>query len=241
MTISTANKPRAFLTARWSNLGILSYAVPPEVLEPLTPPGCELDTREGRAYVSLVAFDFRQTRVWGISWPMARNFPEVNLRFYVRNEGRRGVCFVREFVPCQAVALAARLLYNEPYKGVAMKNDIVESVDAITIRHELEIGRRSHTLEVVGRKPAVRPGAESEEHFFKEHNWGYGTSRAGRLIAYQVEHETWDVFPVASYKLHWDWQAVYGPQWAFLQDRPPDHLLLAAGSAVRVMPLERQW
>ena len=39
-----------FLTARWSNLILLTYAVPPELLRPRLTPDLELDTRDGKAF-----------------------------------------------------------------------------------------------------------------------------------------------------------------------------------------------
>ena len=42
-----------FLTAVWSDLILLSYAVPDEVLTPYLPPGLELDRWEGSAWCSL--------------------------------------------------------------------------------------------------------------------------------------------------------------------------------------------
>ena len=106
----------AFLTARWSNLCLFTYAVPADLLRRRVPPGLELDRREGlagEAFVSLVAFDFLDTRVLGVPWPGFRNFPEINLRFYVRRPtpdggAERGVVFVREFVPQRLVAWMAR-------------------------------------------------------------------------------------------------------------------------------------
>src|SRR3954469_20731239 len=109
-----------FLTARWSNLCLLTYAVPPALLEPRLPPGLDLDLRDGQAFVSLVAFDFLDTRVLGVPWPGFRNFPEINLRFYARRGDERGVVFVREWVPQRLVAWLARTLYNEPYAAAAM-------------------------------------------------------------------------------------------------------------------------
>ena len=46
--------PRPFLTARWENLFLASYAVPPALLERRLPPGLALDLRDGQAFVSLV-------------------------------------------------------------------------------------------------------------------------------------------------------------------------------------------
>jgi hypothetical protein len=76
------------------------------------------------AFVSMVMFDFLQTRVQGVRWPGCVNFPEINLRFYVRHAGQRGVCFVRELVPRRLIAWIARTIYNEPYQVARMQSEI---------------------------------------------------------------------------------------------------------------------
>ena len=73
-----------FLTATWKNLIMANYIVDPAVLIPYLPNKTELDLFNGNAYVSLVGFMFLNTRVLGIKIPLHVNFPEVNLRFYVR-------------------------------------------------------------------------------------------------------------------------------------------------------------
>lgn len=101
---------RVFLTAHWRDLIIASYAVDPEMLQYRLPRGLELDLFEGQAVCSLVGFRFEDTRVLGMKWPGYRNFPEINLRFYVRESDgdRRGVVFVRELVKHRVVAGIAR-------------------------------------------------------------------------------------------------------------------------------------
>src|SRR5688572_4101608 len=112
---------RPFLTAEWRHLVMLNWRVDPAVLEPLVPRGTTLDAWQGGHYLSLVGFLFLRTRVLGVPVPFHRDFEEVNLRFYVRrtvgSEVRRGVCFIRELVPRRAIALTARLAYNEPYRA----------------------------------------------------------------------------------------------------------------------------
>src|SRR5258705_12879152 len=104
---------RPFLTAEWRFLAMLQYEVDPQVLRPFVPRGTELDDWRGRTLVSLVGFQFLETRVLGAPIPCHRHFDEVNLRFYVRRrspEGwRRAVVFLREIVPRQAIAAVARL------------------------------------------------------------------------------------------------------------------------------------
>jgi uncharacterized protein YqjF (DUF2071 family) len=228
--------PRAFLTAHWNNLFLASYPVPPALLEKRVPPGLSLDLRDGSAFVSLVAFEFLHTRVFGIPWPGYRNFAELNLRFYVRQGERRGVVFIREFVPQRFVAWMARLLYNEPYLAAPLWATRTESADEIRMEYHLRFAGREQRIAVTAAKSTFRPAEDSVEHFFKEHHWGFGTTRSGQAICYEVAHPVWDVYPVRSYQLDFDFAAVYGPEWAFLQQAAPISTVLAAGSAVSVFP-----
>ena len=107
----------SFLTAEWRYLAMLNYEIDPATLLPLTPKGTELDAWNGRTFVSMVGFHFRNTRVMGWAIPFHQNFEEINLRFYVRHKAengwRRGVVFVKEIVPRATIALTARWLYSE--------------------------------------------------------------------------------------------------------------------------------
>src|SRR6476661_1420511 len=125
---------------------MLNYEVAPNALSSLVPAGVEIDRWRGTLYVSVVGFLFRDTRVLGLSIPWHRTFEEVNLRFYVRrevgNEVRRGVVFVREIVPRRAIAVVARLLYNEPYRALPMRHRIEPDVAGSITR---EYGWRSES------------------------------------------------------------------------------------------------
>ena len=115
---------RTFLTAEWRNLLMLNYSVDPAVLRPFVPAGTELDEFDGMTYASLVGFEFNNTRLQGIAVPFHRSFEEVNLRFYVKREGKRGVVFIRELVPKYAVAAIARIAFGENYTCVPMSHRI---------------------------------------------------------------------------------------------------------------------
>jgi len=225
---------RPFLTARWENLALLTYAVPPEILTPHLPPGLALDRRDGQAFASLVGFDFLDTRVLGVPWPGFRTFPEVNLRFYVRHGAERGVVFIRELVPRRLVAWIARTVYNEPYAATPMKNTRDETPDRLTMTYRFYWKGRPQTLRVTGRKPATTEPSDSTTHFFKEHRWGFGTTRGGKPARYEVSHPVWQTYPVTSFDLDLDWAHVYGPAWRFLQDAEPYSVVLAAGSPIAV-------
>lgn len=235
---------RPFLTCAWKNLFLATYAVPPSLLKPRLPSGLELDTRDGDAFVSLVAFEFLRLSP---QFPVVRrmvpatalgNFPELNLRFYVRQGDERGVVFVREIVDRRLIAWSARVFYHEPYRTAPLTCHCHEEEHSRTMEYRLLWGGREHLLEVRGRKPAYLPDADSDEHFFKEHRWGFGRTRRGRTVRYEVTHPQWDVFPIVSYQIALDWGEVYGPEWKLLNGATPLSTVFAVGSAVAVYPKE---
>src|SRR5277367_1207033 len=139
---------RVFLLAEWRDLVMLNYQVDPAILRQFVPRGVELDTFEGRTFVSLVGFQFLRTRLYGfVAVPFHTNFDEVNLRFYVRrregSETRRGVVFVRELVPRMAIARFARLMYGEKYDSCPMQHRIERNADRISAEYAWE-WRRGH-------------------------------------------------------------------------------------------------
>lgn len=234
---------RTFLTGSWRYLAMLNYVVPPESLAPYVPRGTALDTLRGEAYVSVVGFLFRDTRLLGVPVPLHRDFEEVNLRFYVvRREAdgsvRRGVTFVRELVPRPAIALVARLAYNEPYTAMAMRHRIEHVPGSDEAPRVVEYSWRQRSgwsrlgVEPTGLAAPVAEG--SDEEFITEHYWGYTRQRDGSTVEYRVAHPRWRVWPVARAALEADAAELYGPAFAGALAAPPRSAFLAEGSAISV-------
>jgi uncharacterized protein YqjF (DUF2071 family) len=215
------------------------FATPAELLHAHVPAGLELDQYDGRTWCSLVAFDFFDTRVLGLPWPWHRNFPEINLRFYVRHGQDRGVVFVREFVPLRIVAFLGRLIYREPYASARMSSVVTDSADSIAIEHRLSFGGRDHSIRAVGSKPPRRTDVDCAEHFFKEHRWGYGRSRRDQTLRYEVRHPQWETYPVRDFALDIDWGELYGKDWSEMNGMKPESVVIAVGSPVLVFPRGR--
>lgn len=216
-----------------------NYEVPPSVLAPLIPAGTELDTWNGRNYVSLVGFRFLQTRVWNIAFPFHRNFEEVNLRFYVRckfgNEWRRGVVFIREIVPRRLIAWAARTFYNENYIALPMAHRMENRPDGsrlVSYSWKSPAGECRFAVTARCESQPLIPGSEAE--FILEHYWGYSHQRNGSTLEYQVEHPAWRTQPVLDSTIEGDFQKCYGPVFAEVLRHKPVSVFLAAGSPVIV-------
>ena len=241
MTTAAPPRRRPFLTAEWRYLVLLNYEVPPALLRPLVPAGTVLDLWEGRALASVVGFRFLRTRLWGVPVPGHRDFDEVNLRFYVRRDApdgsvRRGVAFVRELVPRRAIALVARLAYNEPYLAVPMTSAVpaapVPEPGRLRYGWRTAAGDQQLAATPVGR-PALPPPA-SEAAFLVEHYWGYTRQRDGGTVEYEVAHPPWRVWPGADAELRVDAAGLYGPAFREVLAAPPASVVVAEGSPVTV-------
>ncbi|MGD9719630.1 MAG: YqjF family protein [Pirellulales bacterium] len=231
-----------FLTARWLNLAVLNFEIDPAVLEPFLPEGTEIDYWQGRALVSVVGFQFYDTRVWNVSVPFHRNFAEVNLRFYVRREvdggRRRGVCFIKELAPRRAIAWTARLLFGENYATVPVRHAIELPTNgdggprrsAYAWRHR----GRDFRMEATARGHGSAAAAGSEAEFVLEQYWGYSGRPGRETIEYRVAHRPWTVWPAASARLVGDVSTLYGEPFAAALAAPPASAFLVDGSAIEL-------
>jgi uncharacterized protein YqjF (DUF2071 family) len=236
----TGSAKRPFLTARWENLLVVTYAVPDEALERHLPRGLTLDRLGGSARVSFVAFDFARTRVYGLALPGHVNFPEINLRFYVRAGDDRGIIFLREFVPRLGVVVAARVRYNEPYVRIPMRSNVGpvrERPDRLRIKHAF--GHRLSSVRAEVDAAGVVPDEGSDGRWLTHQTFGFGQTWWGALRQYRVDHPVWCLHAVHSLDLDVDFAGLYGEEWGFLAGATPSHVTFAAGSEVAVYPPAR--
>jgi hypothetical protein len=118
---------------------MVNYEVDEKFLEQYIPSACEIDLFHGRAIVSVVAFEFSKSSLFGIPMPFYGNFPEINLRLYVkrkvRGEWRRGVVFIKELIPHRFPAWIARTVFKENFHVMPV------NVDQCDEAHPLYLGR----------------------------------------------------------------------------------------------------
>ena len=166
-----------------------------------------------------------------------RDFPEINLRFYVRREvdgeARTGVVFLRELTPRRIVEWVARAVYNEPYQTLPMRSAVSET----QTQYELKQADEWQGM-------AVRPTGDWRtpdpmETFFIEHYWGYNRQTEGDTMEYEVTHPEWRTRPAELARFDLDLEKLYGSEWANALAGEPDAVVLADGSEVEVFSGKR--
>ena len=169
---------KKFLAAEWRKLIMANYEIDDSILRKYLPAKTELDVWDNKSYVSLVGFMFLNTRLRGIQIPFHSNFPEVNLRFYVRyksgNDWKRGVVFINEFVPKFAISFVANNLFKEKYVTYPMKHKW-ELGDKLTVGYYWKKNNKWNSLEATASVNSCESEQGSKEEFITEHYWGYSS------------------------------------------------------------------
>jgi uncharacterized protein YqjF (DUF2071 family) len=220
-----------------------NYPVDPLILRTYLPAHTELDEWKGETYVSLVGFMFRRVRVRGLRVPYHTEFPEVNLRFYVRHRQgdhwKRGVVFINEIVPKPAITLVANTLFQEHYRTLPMRHEDRTDGENLRVGYQWKYQGHWNRLTVdAGATPAVlEPG--SHEEFITEHFWGYASMGPSYCGEYEVAHPRWNIHPVKTHQISCDFGGLYGEAFAGLGGLSPASVFLAEGSAVKVYPRQR--
>jgi uncharacterized protein YqjF (DUF2071 family) len=227
-----------FLKANWEHIIMANYKIDPEILMPFLPKGVELDLFEGNAYVSLVGFMFKNTKLFNIPIPKLGTFEEINLRFYVvRKEGdqiKRGVVFINETIPYPIVAWMANKLYKEHYTVVPTRHQIDEIHDTKKVNFEWLLNKKWNSITVEAKQETTRMQPDSLEQFIYEHYYGYTKFNEKKTLEYKLQHPSWNTHQILNYTIECDFTAMYGETFSVLNNTQPEAVFMAEGSLVKI-------
>ncbi len=218
------------MTQVWRDVTMLHWAVDPDLVAPLLPPGTTVDVHEGATYVGLVPFVMESVRVLGTPpVPWVARFPETNVRLYaVDHDGRRGVVFRSLEAARLLPVLVARAAYRLPYTWARMATRRDGAGRAYTT------SRRWPGPAGAGGTVQVETGPPLDDDplaTFLTARWGlYSGWWGGRTAWAPVEHPPWPLHAARLVALRDDLVRTAG----LAVSGPPCSVLWSPGVPVRV-------
>ena len=107
---------RAAMVQHWEELTFIHWRYPADVVQKALPAGLEVETFDGSAWVGLIPFAMRVRLPGSPSVPWVSEFPETNVRTYVRGpDGERGIWFFSLDAARLGAVVTARTTYRLPY------------------------------------------------------------------------------------------------------------------------------
>jgi len=182
----------------WRHLLFIHWPAPAGALRPFVPRALEIDEHEGISWIGLVPFGMHDVALRGTpALPWLSAFPEMNLRLYVRYQGRPGVWFISLDAARWPAVWAARRFVHLPYFLATMQITVVG--ERVTFASERK-GRSEVALEATYWPTGgpTEPAKGSIEHFLTERYALFSRDSGGRLWTVDIHHHPWALQPAAA-------------------------------------------
>lgn len=194
---------------RWAHITFLHWRFPSEVLQAMLPPSLTVETCDGSAWVGLTPFLMKGVRAPGVpAVPWLSQFPETNVRTYVRDErDRSGIWFFSLDAARLPAVLAARAGYWLPYFWSDMAVQVSQGRIRYRSRRKWPTSRGpTCTADVLIGDPLKTTERDELAHFLTA-RYRLFTVVASKLVAAEVEHPEW---PLHHAELTWLRQDLLG-------------------------------
>jgi uncharacterized protein YqjF (DUF2071 family) len=184
----------------WVDALFLHWPIDPAQIRARIPADLEIDTFDGAAWISIVAFRIAGARLRGVpkhgAW---RAFPEVNVRTYVRRGEHAGVWFASLDADSRTAVAAGRSIVHLPYTRAS----IGAACDGTDLAYDLQrIDRRAPPARFSVQAtcgPETRTAtAGTLEHWLVERYCFFTTVGGLRTVRGDVAHEPWPLSDAAA-------------------------------------------
>ena len=184
----------------WEDLLFEHWRVPPELLRPLIPAGLELETFDGSAWIAVVPFRMTGVRPRATpALPWLSDFPELNVRTYVRAGGKAGVWFFSLDADQPVAVAAARRLFHLGYRWAEMSCESVgEAIAYRSRRRRAAEGQAEYRANYWPLPAAVPTPRGSLGDFLVNRFCLYAADRRGRLYRGEIDHPPWPLQEAAA-------------------------------------------
>jgi len=183
------------VSQRWRHVMLAHWPVPPEVVRGLVPEPLEIDTYAGGAWVSAVAMKMVDLHLRDLPpVPGTSDFPELNLRTYVRHGGRAGVYFFSIDAPGWLTDHVAQLVFDMPY----LRADATLATDGDHVQFDsrrLDAGSAAFVAHYGPLGPAYVTAPGSLDHFLSERYSAFAVARHGAVMRSDLRHAPWQLRP----------------------------------------------
>jgi hypothetical protein len=141
--------------------------------------------------------------------------------------------FINETVPFKIVALLANKLYKEHYISIPTKNTCIIN-DNKNIVYEWKKNEQWNSLTVKTETTQQKIESNSIEEFIFERYFGFTKLDNDNSQEYRIAHPKWMTNKILNYNIQCDFGAMYGAPFAHLNNKAPDSIIQAEGSAVTI-------
>lgn len=196
---SSPNAPHV-VSMTWRDGLFVHWPVDPDRLRPHVPDRLTLETRDGRAWLSVLPFVLTKVGLRGTPSVMRLAFPELNVRTYVRYRGDPGLYFFNIDVDNALVAATVGRTTRLPVSrarmrvGATERNHVTFESERVRRKGDGPPARFAATYRPDGEGFTADPGTLA--YWLAERRRFYAPDPTGVLTG-EIAHDPWPLQPAA--------------------------------------------
>jgi uncharacterized protein YqjF (DUF2071 family) len=181
------------MTQTWHDLLFAHWPVDGDALRAHVPAAFEIDHFEGQAWLGVVPFRMTNVAPRGIpALPWVSAFPELNVRTYVRCNGRPGVYFFSLDASNPVAVGVARTLVHLPYFTASMHCEETDGwIQYRSERTSKGAPAANFAARYRPRGPARPPVSGTLDYFLTERYCLFTVDKALRAYSLDIHHPPW--------------------------------------------------
>ena len=203
----------------WNKAIFLHWEVEPTLLEPFLPKPIKLDLINGKAWVSLVAFNMNNVGVRMLpKIPHISDFHEINIRIYVTYKGKPSVYFLSMEGSKKSSCKVLKTLSNFPYEYSKIKRT--------DFSYESHNTKANNTFELIYRLKLESFKNDETDKWLTERYAAFQDYK-DKIIEYDMHHLEWPLQPLLIKNLIIDY-----PKFNHFINETPDRIHYSEGVKV---------
>ena len=182
----------------WNSVLFLHWVVPFELLRKSIPSNLNIDTFDGKCYVSLVAFTMEKIRPKFItSIAFISDFDEINIRTYTENDNKKGVYFLNIEAGKSISAFIAKVISGLPYEKANIKRT-KKLYNSNNLKKGFQLSAEFEVKEEISNKTELDKWLTERYCLYLDHG--------NELYRYDIHHKEWEIKKVDIKSLNVNYQ-----------------------------------
>lgn len=177
----------------WNKALFLHWEVAPELVEPFIPDALELETLNGKCWISLVAFDMNHIGIRSLpKLPHISNFHEINIRTYIKYNKKPSVYFLSMEGSKKSSCKILKAISKFPYEYANMQRT--------NFSYQSYHPKANNQFDVIYRLE-TQAFQKDEIDIWLTERYAVFQDYKNRIIEYDVHHLEWPIQSILIKKL----------------------------------------
>lgn len=181
----------------WHDILFMHWPVPYEILKPYVPAPFKLETYNGQAWVTVILFQAKNSRLRGM--PTSMSYPpflQMNTRTYIQFDGEPGIYFFSVDVNRLLTVAVAKRILKLPYKLAEM--EMAKNNDHILFKSKRIKSSHSSTGIVANYQPSAERIANQQGTlpYWLTERYCFWMIKGSKIIKGPLSHSPWELYDV---------------------------------------------